>query len=292
MKQVVRRIAVVGALALGVTAVLLGHQGSPVKSSVAAVNLASTRASATRALEAALRTVGPLPGQRAPHHVAAIKGLTQVQYYNWSGYANDHSGGLTYTSVSATWSQPGVTCPKDEDLIVVFWVGLDGFTTNTVEQDGTLAWCFRGTALYYSWWEMFPTNNIQIVGSTVAPNDAITALVSFAAGNYNLKLTDTTHPANSFTKSAKCGAGQKCLNQSAEWIVETPGGTRGLWPWPNFGTWKLANAKVTAGKTHGVIDSFPDDEITIVDTDSNSLATTGALNAAGNAFADAWKYEY
>jgi len=221
-----------------------------------------------------------------------IGGLTQISYYNWSGYADDNRQHHTYTAVSGTWVQPAVTCPADEDRMVVFWVGLDGFTNSTVEQDGTLAWCYQGSPTYYSWWEMYPTNQIQTVGSTVAPGDRISASVTFAGGRYSMKVTDATASANSFTKRAACGSGLVCSNASAEWIAETPSNDRGLWPLPDFGTWKVTGAKVTSGSKTGTISSFPDDEITIVGIDGQSLATTKALNGPGTAFSDAWSYAY
>ena len=81
------------------------------------------------------------------------------------------------TSVVGSWTEPGVTCTSDEDQEAVFWVGVDGWTNDTVEQAGTVAQCFEGAAYYYTWWEMYPTNDITVVGSTVAPGDQIAASV-------------------------------------------------------------------------------------------------------------------
>ena len=209
---------------------------------------------------------------------ASKAGLSQVSYFNWAGYADDNSTAKTYTHVSGTWKQPQVKCVAGENRVAVWWVGLDGFSNSTVEQDGTLAACHGSTATYYTWWEMYPTNDIQLVGSTVAPGDKIVSSVKFAGGNYTLQLTDSTHPANSFTEVEQCGAGQTCSNASAEWIAETVGTLRGYQPWPNFGTWKLTGAKVTGGATNGTIKSFPDDEITMIGSDlSTVLGTPGAL---------------
>src|SRR5262249_46533235 len=112
----------------------------------------------------------------------ATAGLTQSTSFNWSGYVDDNSTGKTYSSVAGTWKQPKVTCPTDENRIAVWWIGLDGWNSGTVEQDGTLAWCFQGNASYWTWWEMYPTNQIQIVGSSVAPGDTIVTSVKYAAG--------------------------------------------------------------------------------------------------------------
>jgi hypothetical protein len=253
----------------------------------------SSAGGAAQALRFALDHQGPRPGRRVPGAPEReIDGLTQIEYYNWSGYADDDTQGNTYTMVSGKWVQPAVTCPTDEDRLTVFWVGLDGFDNGTVEQDGTLAWCFDGSPSYYSWWEMYPTNDIQTVGSSVVPGDKISASVTFASGKYSMKLADATNPANSFTQKAVCGKGLSCENASAEWIAETPSTARGYWPWPDFKTWSLTSAKVKSGSTTGTISSFPDDEITIVGIDGQNLANTGALNGPGNAFSDTWSYAY
>jgi Peptidase A4 family len=194
--------------------------------------------------------------------------------------------------VAASWTQPKVSCPSKQDELVVWWVGLDGFSNSKVEQDGTFAYCHQGAATYYSWWEMYPTNDIQLVGSTVAPGDLITSSVSFASGTFTLAVTDATGPANSFSQKAKCGTPGTCTRTSAEWIVETPATTRGLAPWPNFGTWTVSGAQVTGGGVAGVITSFPRDQITIINNNSQNLAGTGALNATGDGFKDTWQYAW
>src|SRR5690242_13588556 len=56
---------------------------------------------------------------------------------NWSGYAV--SGFGPYKSVASSWTQPAVDCAKTPTGWSAFWVGLDGDTTNTVEQTGTEA---------------------------------------------------------------------------------------------------------------------------------------------------------
>ena len=251
-----------------------------------------TRAAASRALAQMVGQGVLRPGVRAPGRESRVGALTDIEYYNWSGYADDNSTGKTYTKVSGDWTQPAITCPATEDEIAVFWVGLDGFSTSTVEQDGTLAECYQGSAFYYTWWEMYPTNDIQTVGGTVAPGDHIAASVSFASGKYTLKLTDSTTTGNSFSKSEKCGSGSTCANASAEWIAETPDYARGYAPLPSFGTWNVTSAGVTGSGTSGVISKFPDDQISMVGVFNNNLAAPGSLNSKGNGFGDAWDYTW
>src|SRR5262245_34845971 len=72
----------------------------------------------------------------APNHRIAHSTST-----NWSGYAV--SGFGPYQSVSSSWRQPAVDCSKTPTAWSAFWVGLDGDTTNTVEQTGSEADCSK-----------------------------------------------------------------------------------------------------------------------------------------------------
>ena len=76
----------------------------------------------------------------------------QAESTNWSGYAATAG---TYTSVSASWTQPTGTCSRG-DQYAAFWVGLDGYSSSTVEQTGSEVDCVGRTAEYYAWYEMYP----------------------------------------------------------------------------------------------------------------------------------------
>jgi hypothetical protein len=206
-------------------------------------------------------------------HETRVNGLTQVQSTNWSGYADTSS---TFSTVTGSWTEPSVSC-TNRNTFAVFWVGIDGFTSGSVEQDGTLAECSGGSAFYFTWWEMFPTNAIQVVGSSVQPGDSISSSVVRSGTSYTLKVTDSTHPANSFTTTQSCAS---CANSSAEWIAEAPSGSGGVLPLANFHSWTLSGATVNSG----VISSFPDDEITMIDNAGRVKARPGPLNGSGNGF--------
>jgi len=249
---------------------------------------AAAAAKAARAVLQGMTANLPVTHQAVPGTRQHAGGLTQVEYYNWSGYADDNSKSNTYSKVSGAWTQPGITCSTKELQVAVFWVGLDGFSNQTVEQDGTIAECYQGTAFYYTWWEMFPTNFIQVVGTKVKPGDKIAGSVSVSGTNYTLKLTDSTTSGNNVNTTQSCST---CANASAEWIAETPSQARGYTPFPNFKTWTVSSASVTSGKTTGSIKSFPDDEITIVSAGGITntqvfypLGKPGSLNTSGNKF--------
>src|SRR3954469_201828 len=108
---------------------------------------------------------------------------------NWAGY--DVTGG-TYTTVSASWTQPAVNCSVTPTGWSSFWVGLDGDTSNTVEQTGTEADCSSGRAGYSGWDAVYPqyTKNYS---TPISPGDHMSASVTTTGnGTFTLTLSDTT----------------------------------------------------------------------------------------------------
>jgi hypothetical protein len=223
-------------------------------------------------------------------HSVRISGATKVKSTNWSGYADDNTSGTTYSKVTGKWTEPTGTCSGSTTSLAAFWVGIDGYSDSTVEQDGTIIECVSGTPSYFDWWEMYPTNAVQVVNA-VNPGDKIAASVVESGTSYTLKVTDSTHTGDSFSETESCAA-SSCTDGSAEWIGEAPCCSSGTTPYPltNFGTWSLSGATVTGSGTAGTIKSFPDDQITMVKSASGPVeAKPGALNTKGNAFKDVWK---
>lgn len=222
-------------------------------------------------------------GQHETDHTVAVSpDLSQAQSSNWSGYADTNE---TFSSVGGSWTEPSATCGSTTSL-AAFWAGIDGFNSGSVEQDGTLIECFHGSAFHFSWWEMFPTNAVQVVGQSVAAGDHITSSVIRSGTSYALRVTDSTHPANSFSTTQSCS---NCANSSAEWIAEAPSGSSGIEPLADFHSWALSGATVSAGSASGVISTFPDTEITMVGT-SDVKAQPSSLNSSGNGFTVTWEH--
>jgi len=269
-----------------VLGLLLAFGGPAAGASTAAAHSSRSARAAAAALTALkhLKIGQHATDHRLPGHMFGISGLNHVSSSNWSGYADDNTGGHTYSSVTGNWTEPSVSCTSTAAL-AVFWVGIDGFTSGSVEQDGTLAECFGGSAFYFTWWEMYPTNSIQVVGQSVHPGDSISSSVVRSGTSYTLKVTDSTHSSNSFTTTQTCSS---CANSSAEWIAEAPSGSGGLFPLANFHSWTLSGATVKSGSTSGVISTFPDDEITMVNSSGQTKAQPGALNGSGNGFTVTW----
>jgi hypothetical protein len=229
-----------------------------------------------------------LPGGFQPQ---VASGITAVGSYNWSGYAALSTTKQYFTKVSGSWTVPAVTCTA-EDRLTVNWVGLDGAADSTVEQLGTLSWCYEGAAHYYSWYEMYPTATVT-VGTTVKAGDKVSASVTRTGTSYALTLTDSTTAGNNISATATCSLAS-CLDESAEWITERPAFEIGIVPLAKFSTAKFTAGTATGGGKSGTIKSFGSlDDISMVDaTTAYVLDTTGPLNAKGNSFTNTWKNSY
>jgi len=196
---------------------------------------------------------------------------------NWSGYAA-HGG--TYTTVSATWVQPTGSCTS-ATRYSSFWVGLDGYTSNSVEQTGTDTDCSGGRPVYYGWYEMYPNPSFSF-GSTIHAGDTISASVTFSGtSSYTLKLSDVTRGWTSTTTKSLSGAPRS----SAEVIIEAPccTGSGGILPLANFGTVHLSNSLVNGSS----IGSFSPDQITMINNSGADKDTVSALSGGTN-FSATW----
>lgn len=280
-----------GALVISATAsptsVPAAHQVT-VRAHLTARFLSEARAALVRDLRTPDTAIFP-HGSPTPAGAAAS---TRTSDVNWAGYADVSTTDGTFTNVSGSWTVPKLTCTK-EDRITSDWVGLDGFSSSTVEQDGTASQCFEGTPVYYSWYEMYPAGTVE-VGTSVAPGDTISASVVRSGSSYTLKLTDSTHTANSFSQTASCPT-STCLDTSAEWIAERPAfASTGIVPEAQFSPVKFSGASETAGGRTSTISGYSGTnyDITCVDsTDTYDIVATSGLTG-GNAFTSTWKNSY
>jgi hypothetical protein len=192
-----------------------------------------------------------------PALIHRLRDQTSTETYNWSGYAVTGAKG-SVTAVKGSWVVPSVKCTSNPDGYAAFWTGIDGWTSNTVEQIGTDSDCVNlegtktGTPTYYAWFEFYPRGS-YLIGSynrngvctadCVAPGDVISAEVT-ASGNaakgrfggqpFTVTLTDETKGWTFTTTTTVSGAQQT----SAEWIAETPYGcstASGFCPLADFG---------------------------------------------------------
>lgn len=147
---------------------------------------------------------------------------------NWAGYVAT-APSTSYTSVTASWTQPKVTCgTTDAGSASAFWVGLGGYASESesLEQVGTSSDCDSktGTPTYYAWYELLPDPPTTIKSLKVAPGDRITTSVNILDGNTVLVQVKNRTRKTSFTKKLAMANPD---STSAEWIAEAPSACNG-----------------------------------------------------------------
>ena len=135
---------------------------------------------------------------------------------NWSGYAVTGAAN-SITIAQASWTVPKVTCGSGETSYSAFWVGIDGFSSTTVEQTGTDSDCAHGTPTYYAWFEFYPKASKDISKLTISAGDEIGRGFLSRAGP-SIAIQDFTTGKAYSTTSKVSGA----MRKSAEFIVEAP----------------------------------------------------------------------
>ncbi len=316
MRGSVRKVLVSAACALGLAAT-----AAPVLASAAALPAAA--AAPASSAGSGLPTPGlyhvPIIGKVGLPGLGSLLGhslrhATNVQSANWSGYAD---GNDTYNSVAASWTEPTVNCSSSGsgggggllggllggeglgDLIgpsgsaSSFWVGIDGYTSSSVEQLGTDADCNGSTPDYYAWWEMYP-NPSQVLSSSypVHPGDQITAWVaSNSAGTkFYLAEKDTTAGWSfSTTQTPQSGFARS----SAEVVAEAPSSCNLIFcsevPLSNFGQVNFSSADLidNAGN-NGPLSSYAANQITM-SSNGKTLAVPSNLSSDGRSFSITWQ---
>ena len=226
---------------------------------------------------------------------------------NWSGYVASRAG-VKFRAVSASWTQPSVTCSGGRTAVASPWIGLGGYhqTSRALEQIGTDAECTpSGRALYTAWYELVPAAS-RTIKMTVSPGDAISASVQVRGRVVRLRLTDVTTGAT-FVKTVTASVVDVT---SADWILEAPSecfssnACRTL-PLANFASaaFTAAHATTLSGHTGTIADTaWSRAAISLAPTAgprfgggpgfgygppgglSTAGATPGALTAGGSAF--------
>jgi hypothetical protein len=213
-------------------------------------------------------------GAASPIEGRLHAGKGTVTSTNWSGYA---ALGARFESARGTWTQPAANCSSvgaHGYAIAAFWVGLDGFESNTVEQTGTESDCAGAKPLYRAWYELYPERSF-VVGGKVEAGDTMHAVVN----QETITLEDATQK---WTASERFLPGSLAFS-SAEWIAEAP--AKGHLT--QFGSVHFQGAAASAGSVaNGPIDdsAWSDDAIQLVGAHNMVLAEPGALEAAGTAF--------
>jgi hypothetical protein len=135
---------------------------------------------------------------------------------NWTGWV---ASGYSFQVVQGTWTQPALSCPKAGISAVTIWVGIDGKTSNSVEQIGTAAECRNGSPVYAAWYEMAPAPLLAVNVSQFAatPGHRFTGRVEALGRDFTLTLMDSTSGQRFVTHQSTSAV---TAHSSAEWVVE------------------------------------------------------------------------
>lgn len=144
----------------------------------------------------------------------------------------------TWSSITATWKvsavENGIDDPPgaDGNYWMYSWVGLDGWGENELLQTG-IAQCVKadGTTTISGWYEWVP-DGPQFISSDdwpVAEHDLVCAMVEYVKGPEGTNVSGTITLANLtsskyYTKNLDAPTGVTMPGQTAEWVVEDPGG--------------------------------------------------------------------
>jgi Peptidase A4 family len=189
---------------------------------------------------------------------------------NWAGYAVTGDS-TTYTSATATWKEPTVTCSaEDAGEASAFWVGLGGYsqTSRALEQLGTSADCSSttGRPTYYAWYELVPNPSAQ-VKMKIKPGNTVTVSVNILSGGMVEFQVKNRSTGTTFTKEIAFANPDLT---SAEWIAEAPSDCdqfrcREI-PLSNFGSVSFSKIAAIGNSVGGTLTQNPGwttDEITL-----------------------------
>ncbi len=132
----------------------------------------------------------------------------------WYGYVVT---GSTYASTTADWTMPSLACGT-QGAYVSIWTGLDGYSSDTVEQVGAEAYCSGGTADYFGWYDLYPAAPVDF-SNTLKPGDHLEAAVTYdGTQEFTITLSDVTRGWSHTVNKSLAGAARS----SAETVVEVP----------------------------------------------------------------------
>ncbi len=224
-------------------------------------------------------------------HMKVEEGTSQ----NWSGYAAvtnlTKPASNSVTSVSGAWTVPTLSSTSSNSYSSI-WVGIDGYSSGTVEQIGTEQDWISGSQHNYAWFEMYPNASYEIVGFPVNNGDHIAGVVTYVGKNiFHLTLINYTHNVysnvpTSYTKSSKA------KRSSAEWVVEAPY-LNGVLPLADFNTVSFTECSATISDTTGGINNthWVNEELTMVTSNNTVKALPSSLSTNGSAFTVTWEHQ-
>jgi Peptidase A4 family len=231
-----------------------------------------------------------------PMKFHSVRSDGTLESENWSGYAVT---GSDFTKAGGSWTIAEVNCSATPNTYSAFWVGIDGYSSSTVEQTGTIAYCDGDRAVYYAWYEFYPAGSVEISSVPVSPGNKISASVTYSGEEFTTKITNESM-GKSHSQTARVAGAKR---SSAEWIAEAPCCTSSgdILPLSDFGTGDFGadytgvsgTNDAAASSVSGAISKFGADVQKMIMVSSNGAeeALPSALTSDGTSFTVVWKSE-
>ncbi|MGE5186267.1 MAG: G1 family glutamic endopeptidase, partial [Acidobacteriota bacterium] len=236
----------------------------------------------------------------APNAIAEdVHHSTNTTSGNWSGYVlTSAATAPIYAWIYGEWNVPRAYAESgfyssDHSSL---WVGIDGWGSSDVVQDGTdqntLTLFWIQSSSYDAWVEWYPLSAQAISNLPVNPGDRVHSwtLLKDASGNYSAHPTVGwfymwNQTQNVYTyASIDLPAGATFSGHSAEWVLERPtvsGSTSSL---ANYATAQLTNASTYDlwGGSHQYAGDASDRSwnVTMTGTGGAVLSTVAPVNAS------------
>jgi hypothetical protein len=239
-----------------------------------------------------------------PHQVVLPSSVSSTV---WSGFGLYQNAGeldllKPYDIVSGDWFVPAVTGESGVTDYTAFWVGMDGWNTPDVLQDGTEQDAFTiavgpvnfTVATYYAWGEFFPLNEQLITNFTVNPGDRLFGQVSMADasgfatvnGTIGMCFLENMTTKTSTTVSIAPPPGTVFSGATAEWIMERPLVNGAVSDLANYGFAQMFDAFATRsdGTVADAIGNPNRFQITMADSTGAVLSVSNAASADSMVF--------
>jgi hypothetical protein len=208
---------------------------------------------------------------------AAVKATSNS--LNWSGFVNTGGAGA-FTQSAGTYAEPtdhGTSCSNNS---AVFWVGIGGWFSGNLAQDGT-GINTPGLGQHQAWWEILPAF-ITPVNLFASPGQGFKAITTRQSGRWKFQLLNqATGQTQTIIVNSSAYDGS-----SSEFIGERPSVGGQFTNLTNFGSFKWSNAQ-TNGAPAG---NFANTNVNMVDTANNIMAGPNTTHPGSNgSFTDVWK---
>jgi len=209
---------------------------------------------------------------------------------NWSGYACTGANN-SVSMVAGSWAVPTIVKSSPANTTYcAFWVGIDGFSSSTVEQIGTAHDWSSGKMQSYAWFEMYPGGSYSINGFPLKIGDAISAEVLYSGnGVFTMTLYNDTEKVYTSIPTSYTTL-KTAQRNSAEWIVEAPY-YNGILPLSNFGTGHLSSCTATINGVTNTIGSFSNIALQMITNNGAYKAYTAALTSNNASFSVTWDHQ-